>query len=335
MDGGSRWGVKGSVEAGEGLTAVYQFEHKIDAARAGLDNPMGGSHGRLSNIGLSGGFGSLTMGQIWSASYNSFGAVTDNSTVIGNSETTYRHGNALSYAFSNDLMALQTDLIYDSPDPMAPEVGSDGSTAIPANVVSNRTRNREDLQKLEFGLSVNVGEIGKVAFAHIDNKHMLSDTKDVMGKDASDADVLIKAVPQLKAADGTTDITDDVTSWRTKSTYVAGEISVSDLTVYVGSKKTKYINTTTPVTGVSAGAAGDGSLAVKPADKTTFFGFRGGLGDTGVNYLFQWRDVKNSHKPWFLGLYKGLGGGASVFLEHVHNDGNAANDTRAYVRVNF
>ena len=28
VDIGSRWGIKGSAEAGEGLTAVYRFEHK-------------------------------------------------------------------------------------------------------------------------------------------------------------------------------------------------------------------------------------------------------------------------------------------------------------------
>ena len=35
--------------------------------------------GRLAYVGLSGGFGTLTIGQIWSASYNSVGAITDNS----------------------------------------------------------------------------------------------------------------------------------------------------------------------------------------------------------------------------------------------------------------
>ena len=54
----------------------------------------------------------MTLGQIWSASYNSFGAITDNSRFYGDSQTTYRHGNAISYAFSNDLMALQVDAVY-------------------------------------------------------------------------------------------------------------------------------------------------------------------------------------------------------------------------------
>ena len=330
VDGVSRWGVKGSTEAGEGLTAVYRFEHKLDTSMASLS---GG--GRLSYVGLSGGFGTVTAGQIWSASFNSFGAFADNSVVHGNAETTYRHGNAVSYAYSNDLMAFQADVVYGSPDPVAPEVAADGNTAIPANVAANRYRNRENLQKTEFGLTVNVGEMGKVAIAHIDNKHLLNDTSNVM-VDIDGTSTLVKAVPQLKAADGTTDIVDDKTSWRSKSTFVGGQISVANLTVYLGSGKTSYTNTTAaPATAVSAGTAGDGSLAVKPDDKTTFFGFRGGLGDTGVNYLFQWRDIKNSHKPWLLGLYKSLGGGASINLEHVNNDGDSSNLTHVNLKVDF
>ena len=56
--GGSRWGIKGSNEAGEGLTAVYYFESKIDATNG--DQPGG----RLANAGISGGFGSITLGQM-------------------------------------------------------------------------------------------------------------------------------------------------------------------------------------------------------------------------------------------------------------------------------
>ena len=32
VDGVSRWGIRGSNEAGEGLTAVYRFEQGIDSA---------------------------------------------------------------------------------------------------------------------------------------------------------------------------------------------------------------------------------------------------------------------------------------------------------------
>ena len=61
--------LKASIEMFDGLTMVYRFEHKINAALANLADG-----GHLSCVGLSGGFGSTTLDQVCSASYNSFGA---------------------------------------------------------------------------------------------------------------------------------------------------------------------------------------------------------------------------------------------------------------------
>ena len=88
----SRWGIRGSSEVSEGLTAVYNFEANINSAAAIQPS------GRLSYVGLSGGFGTLTLGQVWSASSNSVGGIFDNSTFIGNGEVSGRTGNAVSYA---------------------------------------------------------------------------------------------------------------------------------------------------------------------------------------------------------------------------------------------
>ena len=52
------------------------------------------------------------MGQVRSATYNSSGTVMDNSSYYGDSETINGHGNAVSYAFSNEMVRLQTDLVY-------------------------------------------------------------------------------------------------------------------------------------------------------------------------------------------------------------------------------
>ena len=41
-----------------------------------------------------------TLGQVWGASYNSCCVITDNSFALSDSETTYRHVNALSNAVS-------------------------------------------------------------------------------------------------------------------------------------------------------------------------------------------------------------------------------------------
>ena len=277
VDIGSRWGIKGSAEAGEGLTAVYRFEHKISTADASMPG------GRLAYVGLSGGFGSLTAGQIWSASYNSVGAITDNSWWTGSSQTSARHGNVISYAFSNDLMSLQMDANYGGP------AGDD-------------TDPNNDLQKAEFGLSINVGEIGKIAVAHTDDKYSY-DNNMTADNDADD------------------------TSWRTKTNTIAGQVSVAGLRVYVGSQKEKAV-------GAPAGNNSATDIADKE-QKTTFFGSSGSLGDTGISYLFQWRDIKDDHKPWMLGLYKSLGGGASLNIEHANNDDDSPDATYVFLAVGF
>ena len=294
VDIASRWGIKGSAEAGEGLTAVYRFEHKISTENAGQPG------GRLAYVGLSGGFGSVTMGQIWSASYNSVGAITDNSYQTGDSHTSGRHGNVISYAFSNDLMALQIDAVYDG------------------GMAEGGTSNDPDLEKAEFGLSVNIGEIGKVAIAHTDDKYALDKTTST-------------------GADTKTTLGEGDTTWRTKTNTIAGEVSVAGFRFYAGSQKEKKMCT----------GAVDGSgdiIACSPTDrpqdadteqKRTFFGSSGSLGDTGISYLFQWRDIKDKNKPWMLGVYKSLGGGASLNLEHSNKDDMGEDESYVFLAVNF
>ncbi len=137
-DGGSRWGIKGSNEVSEGLSAVYNFEHKISTADAGQPG------GRLAYVGLSGGFGTLTAGQIWSASYNHAGVIRDIANWHSASDTSVRVGNALSYSFVGDAFSVQFDAIMDGK--------KDSGKAI---------------DQWELGATVNIGDIGKVAFAHV------------------------------------------------------------------------------------------------------------------------------------------------------------------------
>ena len=142
MDGGSRWGIKGSNELADGLSAIYQFEHKFSTEDAGMD---GG--GRLAHVGLSGGFGTLTLGQIWSASFNATGAITDNSLLWGDSATSYRVGNAVSYSNSVGNASLQIDAIMDS----------DRDTG-------------DAVDQIEFGMTIGLGDIGKVAVGYVESK---------------------------------------------------------------------------------------------------------------------------------------------------------------------
>jgi len=280
-DGESYWGIQGSTDAGESLATVYQFEQNINIEDAGQPG------GRLSYVGLSGAFGSLTVGRIWSASYNTVGVITDNSYHYGDSQTSYRHGHAISYAFSNDLMTLQIDAISsdDNPD----EENDEENRRY--NYVNNEDNERYDFERVEFGLSVNVGDIGKVAAARIDKKHKRELTQIVATIDRQDT--------------------------------IAAEVSVSDIRVYVGVQKHHRESRSTVLHGI--------------ADwKTNFFGFAGGLGDTGIDFVFQWRDTERyAHKPWILGLSKSLGEDVSINLEHANNDGDSANATRVTLRIDF
>ena len=147
-DGGSRWGIRGSSEVSEGLTAVYRFEHKLSTANASQPG------GRLAYAGLSGGFGTITLGQVWSASFNSVGAITDKSYFYGNSETSYRIPSAASYALSAGNVSFQVDAIMD------PGVDSGGA-----------------IDQLEFGLSLSL-EGAKIAVAYVDKKdYMVTSTE--------------------------------------------------------------------------------------------------------------------------------------------------------------
>ena len=286
VDGQSRWGIKGFVEAGEGLFGFYRFETKIDATDASLPG------GRLSFVGLSGGFGRLTLGQIWSASYTSTGTITDNSNFYGGAETTYRHGNAISYSFSNDLMKLQTDLVYGDGNQVLPTVRDPEIATDDPN---------EDLERTEFGLTIDVGDNAAVAFSHQNDKYTA-----ILGA--------LNNVPT-------------VTTWKIKTNIVAAQISVTGITVYAGKKKRSFdfiANLTNP-----------GTASTRADDETTFFGVRGSVGDTGMDYVFQWRD-KDTSKPWLLAFNKGIGDSTELILEHLNNDDDMEpNKTQLSLKIDF
>ncbi len=67
QDHSSRLGFKGSEDLGNGLSAVYRYEFRVQAA----DGPLLGSAGaqRLAYAGLKGGFGQLTIGTQWNPYY--------------------------------------------------------------------------------------------------------------------------------------------------------------------------------------------------------------------------------------------------------------------------
>ena len=104
----SRWGFKGSHEVAEGLTASYKYEAKMNTTNA----QSSGEAGRLSNISIAGGFGTVSLGQIWSASAIHYGFAVDPSYVNGVfGGANYRNGNSVSYSSSAGDVNFQIDKV--------------------------------------------------------------------------------------------------------------------------------------------------------------------------------------------------------------------------------
>ena len=281
-DFASRWGIQGSNEVSEGLTAVYRYERKIRSNDAFDDG------GRLSYVGLSGGFGTVTVGKVWGAAYNHFGGIVDQALWYGKTgETGDRFADAVSYSVSVGNVSLQADAIMDQ---------AKGKTGDGFN----------------FGATLGgLMETGSVAIAH--RKHV-----DILAADEDDDDFESGTAGQ-------------------SSTYIAGNYGIGDMTIFLGysDDKTEVDDTTNDahIAGIKA--------------KTTFAGVHGGVGDTGVNYVFTMRsnkttkttqgdvDTKTKASPWTLGLSRSLGGGATAKFEHHNPDTDGDSTTALWLQVNF
>ena len=331
---GSRWGIKGSHEVSEGLTASYKFEGGLDMTDAEAFGGAGHGHdqefikladtftsevndmateenfgkyendcnantgtpfvkndddeyeavddvtkedpgtgvcgylfdndadsdagGRISSISLSGGFGTVSLGQIWSASANHYGFAVD-PTIVGGSfgGASYRPGNTVSYSSSAGDVSFQID-----------KVTGDG-------------------EKIEFGASANLGPVG-VGLGYWDNA---DDEKSFTGVAIS-----------------------------------AGAAGVN-LTIGLGSSDNVLTE------------KGMGSAS------TSILNIGGSLGDSGVSYAVQ---VVNSDELYATGAKKGkdksqnsvlltnsLGSGASIFFEHLDPAGDLKSSSAIGLKVDF
>ena len=304
-DFASRWGIQGSNEVSEGLTAVYRYERSIDSTNAGDPNDDDGNDtgGRLSYVGLSGGFGTVTIGKIWGAAYNHFGGIVDQALWYGSTgETGLRFENAVSYAVSVGNVSLQADAIMDQ---------STGKTGDGFN----------------FGATLGgVMETGSVAIAY--RKHV-----DGESADRSDNATAVKKM---------------------SSSFVAGNYGIGDMTVFVG-----YSRDSMEDVGCTRSVVNSNQKGCFDQSKTriTFAGVHGGVGDTGVNYVFTMRSAKKTSRgtkfefdnndsliagifeskstPWTLGLSRSLGGGATLKFEHGEPDSDADSSTAIWLQVDF
>ena len=286
-DFGSRWGIRGSSEVSEGLTALYNYESSFNSTDANV------GAGRISQVGLSGGFGTITLGNTWTAAYNHFGGIVDQAQWYGSSGATGpRNSDMLSYSVSVGNVSLGADAVMDQ---------SEGKTGD------------------GFSIGATLGgllETGSIAIAH--RKH-----QDYTGAD-DDEDAFSDTV--------------DANVERASS-FVAGNYGIGDMTVFLGYSEDKAESDTTTEDDAS-----------EVANKIIFAGVHGGVGDTGVNYIFTMRSAKAKTTtvtssgtsaetvkttPWTLGLNRSLGGGATLRFEHGEPDTSADSSTAVWLQVNF
>ena len=108
----SRFGIRASADLGNGLTATGRYEFATRTDRE-LDNV---ADLRIGTVGLSGGFGSVTVGNQWSAFYDTVGTHIDptyslgyvlySSVVAG----PYRSSNTIKYSNSFGPVYLEADV---------------------------------------------------------------------------------------------------------------------------------------------------------------------------------------------------------------------------------
>ena len=169
--GSSRWGIKGSSEVSEGLTAVYQFETRLGQGDGSQDT-------NVLYAGLSGGFGSLTVGKFNNAAYLS-GAMRDVGNAFGGGDVKSKVGSTVSYAYATEAFNLQADAIMDG--------GKDTGKSI---------------DEVQFGMVVNLGDFGKVALGYENREDSMADGMAVKGAVHNAANSRTKTGLAFTPADG-------------------------------------------------------------------------------------------------------------------------------------
>ena len=128
---GTRWGVRGSEDLGNGLSAIYHIETNLDADSHN-GNPDSQT-GRLAWVGLKGGFGAVKIGAQWTPYYNALGAtdIFNEANWFDKYQGPFRQNSALLYETPGSISAFKGEvmLVMDGGDsgidPLNEESGID------------------------------------------------------------------------------------------------------------------------------------------------------------------------------------------------------------------
>ncbi len=157
---GSRIGVKGDEDLGNGLKAIFTVEWGIDTADAGA---VGAT--RQAFVGLNGGFGTVAVGHQYSPYYKTVGSVTNNANLPG------------TRAWSNGTVRLGSSIAYISPNFNGFEVWAG---AVADNSVTNATYTSADAT--ELGLKYANGPLtAGIAMTAYDDNTAATGSGDVWG----------------------------------------------------------------------------------------------------------------------------------------------------------
>ncbi len=309
----SRWGVKGSNEVSEGLTANYRYEENLNLGTTTLADGD-----RLSYVGLTGGFGTVTLGRIFSAAYNHVGVLTDrgihNAPNLG---TGGRLSNALSYSASTGPVSFQVDAY------MTPNSG-------------------ESVDNAQFGMTVDTG-FGKVgaAFGNTQNAGKKSTKMTAVGFAIPAGGVELyaswrelKNVPAVAAVPGICGRSvEDVINRGEPSEFSGQRLATRDADMDGMSCKTANTGLTkNKFRLIKEGVVGTDEI---PKDRQVHYGISGSLGDSGMSYAINGADKQDDTTPWSFNVNKDLGGGASLAFEYVDYDGAAKNESLLRLKVDF
>ena len=133
----SRIGFKASSDLGNGLTASAKLElaTQSDTEAAAFNKT------RVATVGLSGGFGSVTLGQQWSSYFNTFGTLVSPTYTVGHAAgpKLFRTGDTIKYANAFGPVGLEVDVRLDEGDGTdANEKGGTG-VGLTLNLIENLT----------------------------------------------------------------------------------------------------------------------------------------------------------------------------------------------------
>jgi len=158
-NGSSRLGVKGSEDLGNGLKAIFQYEWSTgsdisgDAAggtyNSGTNGQNSGLSTRVAKVGLSGGFGTVAVGRMWSPYYMSVGKLNIHDMSGSGSMGSWLGG---GFRYSNSVKYSSPNMNGFSAEAMI-TTGNDATDADASTLVEDGVDN------LSLGLNYNNGPI--------------------------------------------------------------------------------------------------------------------------------------------------------------------------------